>query len=52
MSRLWRIWCKALGEKAFPSKRDADLVALTRTILILIQIITCFFIMINVVRHW
>jgi hypothetical protein len=50
--KWWKLWAKALGEKALPINSDADKVAIIRTVLVLIQILTCFFIIGNVVRHW
>ena len=48
----WRIWAKALGEKASSDSEEADKVALTRTLIIGVNFITCFFIMANTARHW
>ena len=49
---MWRIWAKALGEKAGKSDNEADRVALIRTIIILFYIITNLFIIAGVIRHW
>ena len=49
---LWRIWAKALGEKASSDSQEADKVALIRTLIVGVNFITCFFIMANTVRHW
>lgn len=49
---MWRLWAKALGEKAFDSKKDADRVAVIRTIIVGVNFITCFFIMTNIVHNW
>jgi hypothetical protein len=50
--RLWRLWAKALGEKSGATDREADTVALVRTVIILIYIITNLFIIAGVIRHW
>lgn len=50
--RFWRIWAKALGEKAFPSNKDADKVAWIRTFLIVQAVVTNMFIIAGVIRHW
>ena len=50
--KLWRVWARALGEKAFEDDRDADKVAIIRTVIVLGNFTTCFFIMANVLRHW
>lgn len=48
----WRLWAKALGEKASPDNREADKIAIIRTIIVLVNFLTCFFIMANVLHHW
>ena len=52
MKKLWRIWAKALGEKATENDKEADMVALVRTLIVGVNFITCFFIMANTIRHW
>ena len=42
----------SLGEKASEDSQEADLVAIIRTIVVLVNFITCFFIMSGVVHHW
>ena len=49
---LWRLWCKALGEKAGKNDREADNIAYIRTLLFLSYLITNLFIIAGVVRHW
>ena len=51
-NKLWRIWAKSLGEKASDDNREADRVAFIRTVIVLVNFITCFFICANVIRHW
>ena len=50
--KLWRFWAKALGEKASTNDDEADKIAIVRTIIVLIYIITNFFIIAGVLRHW
>lgn len=50
--KYWRLWAKALGEKASPDDREADRVALIRTAIVLCYIITNCFIVAGVIRHW
>lgn len=52
MQYLWRLWAKAIGEKASNDNREADKVALIRTLIILVYIITNGFIIANTIRHW
>ena len=49
---MWKIWCKALGQKEGESNREADAVAVIRTLILLGYMITNSFIMAGVVRHW
>ena len=49
---LWRLWAKALGEKASECDRESDKVALVRTIIMAINLITCLFIIAGILRHW
>jgi len=44
MAEFWKIWCKALGQKAFEDDKRADKVAIVRTVWILFNMITCCFI--------
>jgi len=50
--KLWRLWAKALGEKAGNTDAEADRIASIRTVIVLIYIITNFFIIAGVIRHW
>ena len=34
MVRLWRIWAKALGEKSGASNREADYIAIVRSVIV------------------
>ena len=52
LRKIWRIWAKALGEKAGETDQEADRVAFIRTIIILSYIITNCFIIAGVVKHW
>jgi len=49
---MWRLWCKALGEKATNDDREADNIAHIRTIIFLTYLVTNLFICAGVVRHW
>lgn len=49
---FWRIWAKALGEKAGATKKEADQVALIRSIIVLSYLTTNAFIVAGVIRHW
>lgn len=49
---LWRLWCKALGEKASKDDREADNIAHIRTFIFITYLITNCFIVAGVIRHW
>jgi hypothetical protein len=44
---MWRLWAKALGEKASSDKTEADKVAWIRTFLIVQAVVTNMFIIAN-----
>lgn len=37
---MWKLWAKALGEKASTDRKEADRVALIRTLFVILTIIT------------
>lgn len=50
---LWTIWKYSIG--SFSDEKTAeydDIVALIRSMIILINVMTCFFIMSNVIHNW
>ena len=49
---MWKIWCKALGQKEGKSNREADAVAVIRTCILIGYMVTNCFIIAGVVRHW
>jgi hypothetical protein len=49
---MWRLWAKALGEKAHKKDCVADKVAIVRTIIFATYLITNCFIVAGVIRHW
>jgi hypothetical protein len=50
--KVWRIWCLAIGEKAGRHNREADAIALIRTLILLSYISTNACIVAGVLRHW
>lgn len=48
----WRVWALALGEKAGKDDREADRVAIIRTLVFLTYLVTNLFIVAGVVRQW
>jgi hypothetical protein len=49
---MWRLWAKALGEKASTDDKEADRIAIIRTTIVLCYIVTNCFIVAGVIRHW
>lgn len=52
VTKFWRLWAKALGEKAGNTDIEADRIACIRTLIVLSYIITNCFIVAGVIRHW
>jgi len=50
--KVWRLWAKALGEKTGNTDAEADRIACIRSVIVLIYIVTNFFIIAGVLRHW
>ena len=49
---VWRLFAKALGEKASKCDRESDTIALIRMFIFATYFITNTFIIAGVVRHW
>lgn len=49
---MWRLWCKALGEKATSCDKESDKVAIIRTLMLAAYMLTNAVIVAGVVRHW
>jgi hypothetical protein len=49
---MWRIWAKALGDKTGKSNREADLIAIIRTIIVLVYLGTNIMIVTGIIHHW
>ena len=52
LKRIWHVWAKALGQKEGRTDKEADKIALIRTLIVLSYIITNCFIVAGVIRHW
>ena len=52
LKSLWKLWCKALGEKASNCNHESDKVAIIRSLIFLSYLITNLFIISNTIRHW
>ncbi len=49
---MWRLIAKALGSKEGKNEKEADMVALVRTVILFSYMLTNFCIILGVVRHW
>ena len=52
MRKLWRLWALSLGEKLGDNNREADIVASMRSIVVLLNLVTCLFIIAGVIHNW
>tara|TARA_B100001057_G_scaffold105067_2_gene102549 strand:+ start:432 stop:596 length:165 start_codon:yes stop_codon:yes gene_type:complete len=50
--KYWRLWAKALGEKAGTTNKEANIVACIRSVIVLVNFITCFFIISGIIHNW
>ena len=51
--KVWTVWKYTIG--SFSDEKTAehdDVVAILRTLIVLVNFMTCFFIMANVVHNW
>ena len=51
IEKMWRLWAKALGEKIGEDK-EADTVAIIRTLIVLQAVICNGLIVWNIIRNW
>ena len=51
-SKIWRIWAKALGDKSGKDDREADFIAIIRTLIFIQLVVTNCFIVAGNIRHW
>lgn len=51
-NRYWRLWAKAIGEKASDNDTEADKIACIRTFIVLVCVITNLCIIAGIIRHW
>lgn len=52
MKQYWRLWAKAIGEKEGTTDAEADKIALIRTVIVLVNFITCFVIIAGNIHNW
>jgi hypothetical protein len=49
---MWRLWAKALGQKASKHNKEADSIAIIRSLIFITYFVTNMFIVSGVIRHW
>ena len=53
MKKFWRVWKFAIGSFSDEqTKEDDNVVAITRTFIVGINVVCAFFIMVNIVHNW
>ena len=63
LKRLWLIWSRTVDHRIGKTdddapdipilkNKDANISLLIRTVIVIINVVTCFFIIANVIRHW
>ena len=51
MSSIWRLWAKSLGEKVGETDKQADAIAVVRTMWWVTHLATCYFIILNAIAN-
>ena len=49
---MWHLWSKALGQKATEYNKEANKIAIIRTVVIVTYILTNAIIAAGVIKHW
>jgi len=63
MKKLWLIWARTLDHRVgrtdddepdipILSLRDAQVSLILRTLIVIINVVTCFFIVANIIKNW
>ena len=52
MKYIWRVWVKSLGAKADEDDTISDHVAIVRTLIVFVYVVTNCFIVANIVKNW
>ena len=47
----WRVWANALGAKTGRTNKEADKVAIVRTVLVLFEVVVGIFIILNAIAN-
>jgi hypothetical protein len=49
---MWRLWCKALGQKATEYNKESNKIAIIRTVVLVAYMTANAFIVAGVIKHW
>ena len=49
---MWRLWAKSLGEKDGSTDAEADKIAAIRSVFMLLNAVTCCFIIAGNIHNW
>jgi len=52
MKGFWKLWAMSLGQKATENKSDADMVAMIRSVIVGINILSAILLIINIIHKW
>lgn len=53
MKTMWKVWKYSLGSFSDEETKNYDNhIAVVRTCIVLVNFVTCFFIMTNIVKNW
>jgi len=50
--KIWRLWAKSLGEKTGKSNGEADAIAVIRSSIVMVYLVTNIVIVAGVIHHW
>jgi len=51
-TRIWYFLSKAVGDKSGKNNEEADIIAFIRLLIILQAVVTNFYIIAGIIRHW
>ena len=52
MKGFWKLWAMSLGQKATENESDADTVAMIRSVIVGINILSAILLIINIIHKW
>ena len=49
--KIWEYWCKAIGSKEYEDNIRSDIVAIIRSVWVVLHILTCIAIILNAIAN-